>query len=279
MLSLLLSVAVLGCSKDGDDSSGESDADTDADADTDTDTDTDVDPNCIVIDGTVTTETGATNDQVRVQMCSSELCYVSVWEGEGYKFSCLYEDDYAFELAPMKTSPRYPSPSAPVTIVTGTNRTFDPVVLEPFTDVYESFTAGTYDFDGGLSIDADPADMIKGGAAVELEGFLAGMVAPFEWGLPIDDEKLPVADQGGTLVAMWYLGQFDVEIANPWPFTATNDYGLAPGTVLDILAMDYGTQAWAVGGTATVSKDGKMIASDAGSGIPILSTLLLVDPL
>jgi hypothetical protein len=143
--------------------------------------------------------------------------------------------------------------------------------------VYEDFTAGTYDFDGGLSIDADPADMSS--PTGDPEGFLAGMVAPFEWGLPIDDEKLPVDDQGGTLVAMWYLGQFDVDVANPWSFTATNDYGLAAGTVLDILVMDYGSQAWAIGGTATVSKDGKMIASDAESGIPILSTLLLVDPL
>ena len=274
MLSLILSLFVLGCSKDGDDStSGESDADTD----TDTDTDTDVD--CIVIDGTVTTESGAGNDQVRVQMCSSEICYVGTGGGDGaYTFSCLYEDDYAFELAPIGEGERYPSPSSPITLVTGEPRTFDPVVLEPFTDVYEGFTAGTYDFDGGLAIEADPADMIEGGAALELEGYLAGMKAPFEWGLPIDDEKLPAADQGGTLVAMWYLGQFDVELANPWPFTATNDYGLAAGTVLDILVMDYGTQAWAVGGTATVSKDGKLIASDPGSGIPVLATLLLVEP-
>ena len=55
---------------------------------------------------------------------------------------------------------------------------------------------------------------------------------------------------------MWYLGEFNVELTNPWPFTATNDYGLAPGTVLDVLAMDYNRQAWASGGTATVSKDG-----------------------
>jgi len=275
MLSLILSLFVLGCGKDGDDSTG---GDSDADTDTDTDTDTDVDPNCIVVDGTVTTESGAANDDVRVQMCSSVVCFPATGNS-AYTFSCLYEDNYAFELAPLKTSPRYPSPSAPVTIHTGKNRTFGPVVLEPFTDVYEKFTAGTYDFDGGLSIEADPADMIAGGAAVTLDGFLAGMVAPFEWGLPIDDDKLPTDDQGGTLVAMWYLGQFDVELANPWPFTATNDYGLAAGTQLDILVMDYGLQAWTVGGTATVSKDGTMIASDAGSGIPILSTLLLVDPL
>jgi hypothetical protein len=276
MLSLILSLAVLGCNGKGDDSTGGGDSD--ADTDTDTDTDTDADPNCIAIDGTVTTASGATNDQVRVQMCSSATCFASTWKDGGYTFPCLYENDYAFELAPLKTSPRYPEPSSPVTIYTGKNRTFGPVVLEPFTDVYEDFTAGTYDFDGGLSIDADPAEM-SGGVTGKPEGFLAGMVAPFEWGLPIDDDKLPEGDQGGTLVAMWYLGQFDVHVTNPWPFTATNDYGLEPGTQLDILVMDYGHQAWAMGGTATVSKDGKMIASDAGSGIPILSTLLLVEPL
>jgi hypothetical protein len=277
MLSLILSLFVLGCGKENDDSAGESDADTDADADTDTDTDTDVDPNCIVVDGTVTTKTGGAGDQVRVQMCSSEICFVSDFDAGAYTFECLYADDYAFELAPLSTDPRYPSPSAPVTLVTGEPRTFDPVVLEEFTDVYDDgLEATTYLFEGGLNIDADPADMYFESGAVEPEGYLAGMVAPFEWGLPIDDEKLP--DPGSTLVAMWYLGEFNVAITNPWPFTASNLYGLAAGTVLDILVMDYNRQAWAVGGTATVSKDGATIVSDDGSGIPILSTLLLVDP-
>ena len=276
MLSLLLSLVVLGCSKDGDDSTS---AEADADPDTDTDTDTDTDADCAVLDGMVVTESGGANDDVRVQMCNDLTCYPQSPNDGAYEFPCLPATDYAFELAPTAEGVRYPSPSSPITLVKGEQRTIGSVVLEPFTNVYESFTAGTYDFDGGLAIEADPADMIAGGAAVELQGFLAGMVAPFEWGLPIDDEKLPVADQGGTLVAMWYLGQFDVELANPWPFTATNDYGLAAGTVLDVLAMDYGTQSWAVGGTATVSKDGKLIVTDPGSGIPVLATLLLVDPL
>jgi hypothetical protein len=281
MLSLLLSLVVLGCNKGGDDSTdgGESDADTDADADTDTDTDTDVDPNCVVVDGMIVDEGGSPQDQARVQMCSAEVCYPSFPSKGAYTFVCLGADDYAFEVFPAVKGERYPNPSSPVTMVKGQHRTFDPVVLEPFVDVYEDFTAGTYEIEGGLTIDADPADMQNTSGGLTPEGFLAGMVAPFEWGLPIDDEKLPAADQGGELVAMWYLGEFDVTLSNPWPFTATNDYGLAPGTVLDILAMDYGSQAWAVGGTATVSKDGKLIVTDPGSGIPVLATLLLVDPL
>ncbi len=278
-LSLILCV-VLGCSDKGDDSTngGESDADTDADADTDTDTDTDVDPLCITIDGMVVDEGAKPNDSARVQMCSSATCFPSLPSNGAYEFECLYANDYAFEIAPTDTGVRYPNPAAPVTIATGENRTMPDVVLEPFTDVYEDIDAGTYEIDGGLSIEADPADMSfeLGGTP---EGFLAGMVAPFDWGLPIDDEKLPVADQGGTLVAMWYLGEFNAKLANPWPFTASNDYGLAPGTVLDVLAMDYNRQAWASGGTATVSKDGLWIETDPGSGIPVLATLLLVDPL
>ena len=274
MLSLILSLFVLGCGKDDDDSAGGGESD--ADTDTDTDTDTDVDPNCVVVDGMVTTESGAPNDAVRVQMCSSVTCFPESTKEGAYEFPCLGANDYAFELAPLTKGERYPSPSSPITLVKGEPRSIGSVVLEPFTDVYEGFTAGTYDVDGGLSIEADPADMAS--PAGPPEGYLAGMVAPFEWGLPIDEANLPTADKGGALVAMWYLGEFRRVPANPWPFTATNDYGLAAGTVLDIVVMDYESQGWAVGGTATVSKDGKMIVSDAGSGITILSTLLLIDP-
>jgi hypothetical protein len=276
MLSLLLSALVLGCSDKGDDTNGNGEADADTDADTDSDTDTDAD--CVVLNGMVVDEAGAPNDLARVQMCSSITCIPSFPSSGAYLFPCLSANDYAFEVAPTAKGVRYPNPASPVTTVKGEHRTFDDVVLEPFTDVYEDFTAGTYDIGGGLSIQADPADM-----SIELggkpEGFLAGMAAPFDWGLPIDDAKLPSADQGGTLVAMWYLGEFNVKIANPWPFTVSNTYGLAAGTVLDVLAMDYNTQGWVSGGTATVSKDGNWIVTDEGSGIPVLATLLLIDPL
>jgi hypothetical protein len=276
---LILSTVVLGCNDKGDDSAtGESDADTDADADTDTDTDTDVDPNCVVLTGMVVDADSNPVDTARVQMCSSVTCFPSTPSDGAYTFGCLGADDYAFEVAPLVEGAHYPNPSSPVTVAKGEHRTMVDMVLEPFTDVYESISAGTYDIEGGLSIDADPADMYFE-LAGEPDGFLAGMVAPFDWGLPIDDDKLPVADQGGTPIAMWYLGEFNVALTNPWPFTATNDYGLAPDTVLDVLAMDYNRQAWADGGTATVSSDGKWIVSDEGGGIPVLATLLLIEPL
>jgi hypothetical protein len=270
----LLTFVLAGCGDKGDDSAAsEGDADTDTDADTDADSDAD----CASLTGMVVDATAQPNDSARVQMCNSVTCFPSFPTDGAYEFSCLGATDYAFEIAPTGKDGRYPNPSAPVTMTKGETRAMDDVVLAPFTDVYEDFTADTYDFDGGLSIDADPADMFVeiGGKPT---GFLAGMVAPFDWGLPIDDEKLPVADQGGTPIAMWYLGEFNIGLTNPWPFSATNDYGLKPGTVLDVLAMDYNRQAWTSGGTATVSKDGALIVSDAGSGIPVLATLLLVDP-
>src|SRR4029078_1590272 len=105
-----------------------------------------------VVEECVTTESGGPNDAVRVQMCSSVTCYPQAPEDGAYEFPCLYANDYAFELAPISKGERYPNPPSPVTLVKGEPRSIGSVVLEPFTDVYEGFSEGTYDISGGLTI-------------------------------------------------------------------------------------------------------------------------------
>src|SRR4029079_439858 len=122
MLSLIFSLFVLGCGKDDGDSSTGDDSDSDTDAAADTDTDTDTTADCIEVDGMVTTASGAPNDAVRVQMCSSETCIPQNTTKGAYHFPCLWADDFAFELAPISKGERYPNPSSPVTLVKGTPR-------------------------------------------------------------------------------------------------------------------------------------------------------------
>jgi len=73
---------------------------------------------------------------------------------------------------------------------------------------------------------------------------------------------------------MWYLGTWNTTVDPAWSFRTTEDSGLEPGTELKIMAADYLGLQWIDGGTATVQGDGT-IESNAGSGIPMLSTLVL----
>ena len=70
------------------------------------------------------------------------------------------------------------------------------------------------------------------------------------------------------------LGNFDGELAPPWPFSTTSTYGLAEGSQVEVYALDNVSKSWLPGGTATVGADG--ITTDAGSGLPRLTTLILV---
>jgi hypothetical protein len=79
-----------------------------------------------------------------------------------------------------------------------------------------------------------------------------------------------------TVVALWYLANFDATIAGDgWSFALDEDFGLSQGDQVYIYATDNFQKGWTAGGTATVGSDGT-ITSDAGSGIPLLTTMVLV---
>ena len=92
-------------------------------------------------------------------------------------------------------------------------------------------------------------------------------VDPAESGLPVEGIE-------GTIVGQWYLGNFDSHVDPAWPFFVRSNLGQEDGTVLRIYAASYAGATWLEGGTATVSGD--VIESDEDSGIPLLSTLILV---
>ena len=75
----------------------------------------------------------------------------------------------------------------------------------------------------------------------------------------------------------WYLGNFDIQLSSPWPFTTTYDSGLTEGDTLNIYTLVNADHAWVLGGTATVGPGGT-IASDPDAGISALGTVLLVAP-
>ena len=79
-------------------------------------------------------------------------------------------------------------------------------------------------------------------------------------------------------LALWFIGSFDAAVDPVMSFSADNSFGLKPGSQVAIRVADYLNADWIDGGTATVSTDGLLIESDAGSGLHTLSTLALVVP-
>ena len=78
----------------------------------------------------------------------------------------------------------------------------------------------------------------------------------------------------GTVVAAWYMGNFDSHLEPAWSFVVGSDYGLTEGTSLRIYTADYAAAGWHEDGTATVTNG--QIVSDEGSGMAYLSHLILV---
>jgi len=91
----------------------------------------------------------------------------------------------------------------------------------------------------------------------------------------LDPDKLPVTGPPIPTKSVYQL-YFGTPMgglpSNPIPVTLPNDLGLEPGETTELWYYDGspmgGTGEWKQGGTGTVSADGKVIVTNAGSGIP-----------
>jgi hypothetical protein len=122
---------------------------------------------------------------------------------------------------------------------------------------------------GVLTVQADPAGFTEGLYTTDYGEvyFAAVSVDPASAGVPLDTLS-------GTPVAMFHLGNYDGVLSPAWPFSVEGTFGLTEGQTVEIFAVDNATKTWASGGTATVTATG--IQSGNGSGIPFLTTLVLV---
>jgi hypothetical protein len=188
----------------------------------------------------------------------------------GFTFAELDGDYYAFDAA-MEGDDSFATVLSFLQLGTGESKTLDmPVVVPSFTHEVTLDQAGDFTVADDLVITADPAGYTAPfGVADDAPVLVMGVAMdPVASGLPLDTIN-------GEIVAMWYLGRWTTSVEPEWAFTATTDHSLAAGTELQILAADYYGLDWVDGGIATVQDDGS-IASNDGSGIPVLSTLVLV---
>jgi hypothetical protein len=252
------------------DADGDADADSDSDSDTDTDTDTDIGQGTTALFGTAVLEDASTITHGIVRMCAL-VCITADIESDGsFAFEGLDAMQYAFE-ATIEGENNYATTLGFVSLAPDETLTLSaPVVIPVFTDTATVSTASDYTIGDDLVITADPdAYDPPLGTPADTPKTLSGVsMDPAGSGLPIE-----VID--GEIVGMWYLGPWTTETEPAWPFTATVAHDLAEGDQVNILVGDYYGLEWSDAGTATVGADGT-ITSDSGSGITILSTLLLV---
>jgi hypothetical protein len=192
-----------------------------------------------------------------------------------FEYLAVEADHYAFEAVNLADQKNYATPLDLISLGQDEVRALStPIILYPFATVHDlGDKMELVELDGGLTVMADPSSMTASEANSPYlpEGdpdYVAAVrVDPAQIGLPMDEVE-------GTVHAAWFMGRMSVTLSPPWSFTLNEDLGLAEGTKVRILASDYDGKEWKEGGTATVS--GGTLAADDGSGIPVLSTVLLV---
>ncbi|NOY25951.1 MAG: hypothetical protein GXP62_08780 [Oligoflexia bacterium] len=212
---------------------------------------------------------------VQVRFCAS-LCR-SIFTDDAGNFEYLNVDPghYALEAIDLSDQKNMASPLDLMSIADGEQRVLDtPIIVYPYQTVSDlGAKAQQVKLDGGLTVMADPSVMVASDANSpaladgESDYVSSVRVDPGAIGLPLDEVQ-------GTVVAAWFMGRFSVALTTPWSFTLADDLGLAEGAQVHVLASSYDEKSWLDGGTATVA--GGQIVSDDGSGIPVLSTVLLV---
>lgn len=276
LLGLGLGLILAACGDKPSDGDSGTSPDTDADADTDTDTDstTDTDPDTDTgvpgahVRGTVQYADGTPAAGLQVRLCYYSCKTFDSDASGGFEYLDVEAATHTLQAVRLGDTD-WAIPNALVTLGQGDDRTLDTAftVVEYAT---KTDLSGQATIAGdGIDIDADASGYVPGVyspdpdntwvATVEIEPALAG---------------LPPDGMPGTPVAMWYLGNFDAEIDPPWGFTTSSTYGLAAGTTVDVYTLDNIGKEWLAGGTATVGADG--ITTDAGAGLPRLTTLILV---
>jgi hypothetical protein len=281
LLGLALALSACG-DKDTDDTAdggtgGDTDVDTDADTDDETDDETDSDTDdtdhgtdaVASVHGTVQFADGSPAAGLQVRLCYYSCKTYDSDASGGFEYIDV-EGGVTHTLQAVQLgNTDWAIPNALVSLDADADRTLETAFTIVEYTTKEVLSGQATIAGDGISIDADEA------------GYLAGIYSPDPdntWVATAEIDPglagLPSDGMPGTPVAMWYLGNFDAEIDPPWGFTTASAYGLESGTKVDIYTLDNIGKQWLSGGSATVGEGG--ITTDDGSGVPRLTTLILV---
>jgi len=221
-------------------------------------------PGTATVDGAIVDPDGAPAVGVNVNLCNV-FCYVTVTDDSGaFSYVELDANPYSLHLT------THGSPAWSDLLVITPVEDGEAVVFE------DAFAMANANAETILS-EAREEVLIADGFWIELaEGDVTlpvGVSGPVVVsGARV--ETMPTGLPVETPLAAWYIGYFDAEVADA-PVRVLNEWGLEPGTTVEAQVASYRDYAWVEAGTLTVTPDGTELV---GGAIPLLSTLVLVDP-
>ena len=123
------------------------------------------------------------------------------------------------------------------------------------------------EIDSALSVDIDPDGYEAELGSSSDEPVLSGVrINLTDWGLGLDGVD-------GEVLAGWYLGAYNAQVAPSWPVQINDLSGVSPGESLHLYAASYPDLGWVSAGTATVNDAGQ-VTSDSGAGLSVLLSLI-----
>ena len=260
---------VFGCGGKADTGEG---SDTDSDSDTDAVTDTDesnqsVEKNAY-LNGIVVWADGSAAEGLQMRLCHSS-CYVASSDADGvYEFPGVEASAYTLQ-AVVTGDETYGTPTTPITLEADTTRELGAWVVPQFTTSETITGASEVELEGGLTVTADPDAVSRGTYSVSDEASV--------WSVRVEPDEAGILLEGieGTVVGLWYLGNYDLQLEPAWSLGGVLELGLDAGTELQVWTASNADKGWSDNGVVTVGENGTLTQSE-GVGLSQLTTLLLV---
>ncbi len=221
--------------------------------------------------GRVVDASGAALSDAKVQLCSPLQCKPTEPDADGnFSYIGIEGDFFALEVIPktegMSTALGFLTIDMEEVVTLE-----DPVVVPAFATSETISAIGMVELDGGLSTMAVPSTYSPPLGTPSDDVIVESVrIDPAAVGMPLEGID-------GSVVAAWYLGQWNSTTDPRWSISVAGLEGVEEGDTLKIMTADYITVEWVDGGTMTVGADGTATADD-GSGIDFLTTLVLVAP-
>ena len=208
---------------------------------------------------------GAALSGLQMRLCM-DSCVTAGTEDDGsFSFSRIDVGTHTLQAVSF-SDPLHSTPHALITVQDGDERVLADWVLPPFLSWEALESSSNVELDGGLTLAADPTGLSTGPYSASSDAFIAAVrVIPATSGLPLDELNCSPS-------ALWYLGNYDLQIDPAWPLNETVIPDL-PSGIYTLKTADNDTQSWREEGTISVDSKGNALL--LSGGISQLTTLAL----